>query len=78
MEEKLVNIMNKMAEYLSTSQLKKPREVLLKERSNQKAQRETMANADYLKVFLLLRNKRTLELDAQVLWCNDISRRREK
>lgn len=53
--EKIVNIMNEIAEYWSISQLKKPREVLLKERSNQKAQRETIANADYLKVFLLLR-----------------------
>lgn len=53
--KKIVNIMNEIAEYWSISQLKKPREVLLKERSNQKAQRETIANADYLKVFLLLR-----------------------
>ena len=52
MEEKLVNIMNEMAEYLSISQLKKLQEVLLKEFSNQRAQRETIANADYLKLFL--------------------------
>ena len=52
MEEKLVNIMNEMAEYLSISQLKKLQEVLLRKLSNQKAQRETIANADYLKLFL--------------------------
>lgn len=47
-----MNIMNEMAEYLSISQLKKLQEVLLKEFSNQRAQRETIANADYLKLFL--------------------------
>ena len=45
MEEKLVNILNEMAEYLSISQMKKLQEVLLKNIS------ET-SNYDYLKMFI--------------------------
>lgn len=52
MEEKLVNIMNEMAEYLSISQLKKLQEVLLKHLSDNAPQKEPVANADYLKLFL--------------------------
>ena len=39
MEEKLVNILNEMAEYLSISQMKKLQEVLLK---NMKEQEESI------------------------------------
>ena len=52
MEEKLVNIMNEMAEYLNISQLKKLQEVLLKHLSDNAPQKESVANADYLKLFL--------------------------
>lgn len=52
MEEKLVNIMNEMAEYLNISQLKKLQEVLLKHLSDNAPQKEPVANADYLKLFL--------------------------
>ena len=46
MEEKLVNIMNEMAEYLNISQLKKLQEVLLKQLSDNAPQREPVDNAD--------------------------------
>lgn len=52
MEEKLVNIMNEMAEYLNIFQLKKLQEVLLKHLSDNAPQKEQVANADYLKLFL--------------------------
>ena len=52
MEEKLVNILNEMAEYLNISQLKKLQEVLLKQLSDKSPQKEPAANADYLKLFL--------------------------
>ena len=52
MEEKLVNIMNEMAEYLNINQLKKLQEVLLKQLSDKTQVKETIANEDYLKLFL--------------------------
>lgn len=52
MEEKLVSIMNEMAEYLSISQLKKLQEVLLKQLSEQEPQKAAISNAEYLKLFL--------------------------
>lgn len=52
MEEKLVNILNEMAEYLSIAQLKKLQEVLIKQLSDDKPQKETISNEDYLKMFL--------------------------
>ena len=52
MEEKLVIILNEMAEYLSVPQMKKLQEVLLENLSNTTAQKETIENAEYLKLFL--------------------------
>jgi len=52
MEEKLVNIMNEMAEYLNISQLKKLQEVLLKQLSDNAPQKELPSNDEYLKLFL--------------------------
>ena len=52
MEEKLVSIMNEMAEYLSISQLKKLQEVLLKQLSGKESQKTAISNAEYLKLFL--------------------------
>lgn len=52
MEEKLVNILNEMAEYLSIAQLKKLQEILLKQLSDNEPQKETISNEDYLKMFL--------------------------
>lgn len=52
MEEKLVNIMNEMAEYLNISQMKKLQEVLIKQLSARDVQEEPVSNTDYLKLFL--------------------------
>jgi len=52
MEEKLVRIINEMAEYLSIAQLKKLQEVLVKELSEQQPYREEISNSAYLKLFL--------------------------
>lgn len=52
MEEKLVNILNEMAEYLSVPQLKKLQEVLLSNLSESAPRRENIDNNEYLKLFL--------------------------
>ena len=52
MDEKLVNILNEMAEYLSVPQMKKLQEVLLENLSNTNAQKENIENSEYLKLFL--------------------------
>lgn len=56
MEEKLVNILNEMSEYLSVSQMKKLQEVLLKNFAENEAQKETISNDEYLKLFLDAKN----------------------
>ena len=52
MEDKLVSILNEMAEYLSVAQMKKLQEVLLKHLSEQTPQKESIENSEYLKLFL--------------------------
>lgn len=52
MEEKLVNILNEMAEYLSVAQLKKLQEVLLKQLTDQTPDHKDIDNNEYLKLFL--------------------------
>lgn len=52
MEEKIVNIVNEMAEYLNVSQLKKLQEILLKNLSENEAQRKDISNEEYLRLFL--------------------------
>lgn len=52
MEEKLVKIINEMAEYLNISQMKKLQEVLLKNLCESEAQKESIPNEEYLKLFL--------------------------
>lgn len=52
MEEKIVNIINTMAEYLSIEQLKKLQEVILKELSENEVPKEEAPNVEYLKLFL--------------------------
>lgn len=52
MEEKLVNILNEMAEVLSIAQMKKLQEVLLRNLSETKAPDESTSNLDYLHLFL--------------------------
>ena len=52
MEEKLVNILNEMAEYLSISQMKKLQEVLLKNMNESEANKTDTTNSDYLEMFI--------------------------
>ena len=52
MEEKIVNVINEMAEYLSVAQMKKLQEVLLRQFSENEANKEIVSNAEYLKMFL--------------------------
>lgn len=52
MEEKLVTILNEMAEYLSVTQMKKLQEVLLKTLSEEITHKESVSNMEYLRLFL--------------------------
>ena len=52
MEEKLVSILNEMAEYLSVAQMKKLQEVLLNHLSEEAPRKEIIENSEYLKLFL--------------------------
>ena len=52
MEEKLVKILNEMAEYLSISQMKKLQEVLLKNMKEQDEHVLETDNYDYLEMFI--------------------------
>ena len=52
MEEKLVNILNEMAEVLSIAQMKKLQEVLLRNLSETETLGESTSNQDYLQLFL--------------------------
>lgn len=52
MEEKLVKILNEMAEYLSISQMKKLQEVLLKNMHESKDVPTDITNWDYLEMFI--------------------------
>lgn len=52
MEERLVNILNEMADYLNISQMKKLQEVLLKNLCEEAPQKEHISNEEYLRLFL--------------------------
>lgn len=52
MEEKVVKIINEMAEYLNVSQMKKLQEVLLRTFSEKEATKKDISNQEYLKLFL--------------------------
>lgn len=52
MEEKIVMIINKMADYLNISQMKKLQEVLLQTFSEKTIQKEEISNDEYLRLFL--------------------------
>ena len=52
MEEKLVKIINEMADYLNISQMKKLQEVLLKNLSDARPEKEQVSNEEYLKMFI--------------------------
>lgn len=66
MEEKIVTILNEMAEYLSISQMKKLQEVMLKNLSEKTIEKKPISNAEYLEMFIAAKSiegcsKRTLE-----------------
>lgn len=52
MEEKIVTIVNRMADYLNISQMKKLQEVLLQTFSKNTIQKEEISNDEYLRLFL--------------------------
>lgn len=52
MEEKIVMIINEMADYLNISQMKKLQEVLLQTFSENEIQKEEISNDEYLRLFL--------------------------
>lgn len=52
MEEKIVTILNEMAEYLNVSQMKKLQEVILKAFAENTPEKTEVSNAEYLKMFL--------------------------
>jgi len=52
MEEKLVKILNEMADYLNISQMKKLQETLLKHLAENEARTEEIPNIEYLKMFI--------------------------
>ena len=52
MEEKIVFVLNEMAEYLNISQMKKLQEVMLKAFSQNTPEKAEISNEDYLKMFL--------------------------
>ena len=52
MENKVVQILNEMAEYLSVSQMKKLQEVMIRVFSEKSLERQKISNEEYLKMFL--------------------------
>ncbi len=52
MEEKIVTVLNEMAEYLNISQMKKLQEVMLKAFAQNAPEKAEISNEDYLKMFL--------------------------
>ena len=52
MEEKIVKVLNEMAEYLSVSQMKKLQEVILSTFSENAPDKLEIANEEFLKMFL--------------------------
>jgi integrase/recombinase XerD len=52
MEEKIIKIINEMAEYLNVSQMKKLQEVLLKTFSEHESEKIEISNQEYLQLFL--------------------------
>lgn len=52
MDERIVNVLNEMAEYLSISQMKKLQEIILKNFSEGEIEKQNISNQDYLKLFL--------------------------
>ena len=67
MEEKIVLIINEMADYLNVSQMKKLQEVLLQTFSENTAPKEETSNIEYLQLFRREKDRRVLRTDNPVL-----------
>lgn len=52
MQEKIVSVLNEMAEYLSISQMKKLQEVIIRNFAENEAKKKEITNEEYLKMFL--------------------------
>lgn len=52
MQEKIVSVLNEMAEYLSISQMKKLQEVIIRNFAENEAEKKEIANGEFLKMFL--------------------------
>ena len=52
MEEKIVTILNEMAEYLTVPQMKKLQEVILRTFSENELEKQQISNEEFLKMFL--------------------------
>lgn len=52
MEEKLVTVLNEMAEYFDVSQMKKLQEVLIQAFVENKPEKKTIPNTEFLHLFL--------------------------
>ena len=52
MEEKIVKVLNKMAEYLSIAQMKKLQEVIIDTFAENKIEKSEISNEDFLRMFL--------------------------
>lgn len=52
MEEKIVNVLNEMADFLNVSQMKKLQEVLIQTFSENKSEQKPIENREYLRLFL--------------------------
>lgn len=66
MEEKIVTILNEMAEYLLISQMKKLQEVLLKKLNEKEVEKKRVSNVEYLSMFIAAKSiegcsKRTVD-----------------
>ena len=52
MEEKIVKVLNEMAEYLTIAQMKKLQEVIVDTFAENSAEKNDISNSDFLKMFL--------------------------
>jgi len=52
MQDKIVSVLNEMAEYLSIPQMKKLQEVILRNFAENEAEKKEISNEEFLKMFL--------------------------
>ena len=52
MEEKIVKVLNEMAEYLTIAQMKKLQEVIIDTFAENSAEKTDISNSEFLKMFL--------------------------